>query len=138
VDPLSLDALVVRGGIHEAAGRHDQAIADYRTAAARSHRFTIALSFLGYALGRAGNREEAEQILNRLDELRRTQYVSAMDSMLVTLALGQVDESLQWLERAIAERSGWVVYLKTDRRLDPLRDNPRFQSILERIELGKP
>src|SRR5687767_8453795 len=138
VDPLSIDALVVRGGIHEAGGRYDQAIVDYRSAVARSHRFTIALGFLGHALGSTGCRDEAEQILKRLDELRRTQYVSAMDSMLVTLALGRVDESLQWLERAVAEKSGWVVYLKTDRRLDPLRSDPRFQSVLRRVEPGNP
>jgi serine/threonine-protein kinase len=57
VEPDSIDALLVRGGALEASSRIELAIADYRAAIARSHRFTIAHGFLGHALGRAGNRE---------------------------------------------------------------------------------
>jgi Tfp pilus assembly protein PilF len=136
VDPDSIDALLVRGGVHEASGRMELAIDDYRAAVAHSLRYTIGLAFLGHALGRFGNREEAEEILQRLDAMRRTQHVSAMDSALVALALDRLDEVFQWLEAAVAEKSGWLVYLKTDRRLDPLRGDARFESLLRRLELG--
>ena len=138
VDPDSMDALLVRGGVHEASGRLDLAIDDYRAAVARSLRYTIALAFLGHALGRRGDREEAEEILRRLETLRQTQHVSAMDSALVALALERFDEVFQWLEAAVAEKSGWLVYLKTDRRLDPLRGDARFESLLRAVELGNP
>ena len=138
VDPDSMDALLVRGGVHEASGRLDLAIDDYRAAVARSLRYTIALAFLGHALGRRGDREEAEEILRRLETLRQTQHVSAMDSALVALALERFDEVFQWLEAAVAEKSGWLVYLKTDRRLDPLRGDARFESLLRTVELGNP
>jgi TolB-like protein/Tfp pilus assembly protein PilF len=138
IEPHSIDAILVRGGVHEAAGRVKDAIADYRTAAERSLKFTVALAFLGHALGRLGNREEAEEILRRLDTMRRTQHVSAMDSALVALALDRLDETFGWLEKAMEEKSGWLVYLKTDHRLDSLRGHPRFESLLRRVELGNP
>lgn len=138
VDPHSIDALVVRGGVHEAAGRMDLALADYRSAVERSPRFTIALAFLGHALGVRGNGDEAEDVLQRLSEKRRTQHVSAMDSALVTLALGRLDETFEWLEKAMLEKSGWLVYLKTDRRFDSLRGDQRFEAVLRRVELGNP
>jgi TolB-like protein/Tfp pilus assembly protein PilF len=138
VDPDSLDALVVRAGVLEGAGRTDLAIAGYRAAVARSQRFTIALAFLGYALGTSGKVAEAEEALARLSALRAEQHVSAIDSMLVTLALGRLEETFLWLEKAMAEKSGWLVYLKTDRRLDSLRGDPRFVSLLGRLELGNP
>ncbi|MGZ8812197.1 MAG: winged helix-turn-helix domain-containing protein [Thermoanaerobaculia bacterium] len=138
VEPHSIDALVVRGGVHEAAGRTDLAIADYRSAVERSPRFTIALAFLGHVLGVQGNRDEAEDVLQRLGEKRRTQHVSAMDSAIVTLALGRLDETFEWLEKAMLEKSGWLVYLKTDRRFDSLRGDQRFEAVLRRVELGNP
>jgi TolB-like protein/Tfp pilus assembly protein PilF len=138
VDPDSIDALLVRGGVHEAGGRLDLAILDYRAAVGRSLRYTVGLAFLGHALGRIGNRDEAEEILRQLDTMRRTQHVSAMESALVVLALGRFDEVFQWLEAAIAEKSGWLVYLKTDPRVDPLRGDARFQSLLRTVELGNP
>jgi tetratricopeptide (TPR) repeat protein len=136
IDPDSIDALLLRGMVHEASGRLDLAIDDYRAAVARSLRYTVGLAFLGHALGRLGEREEAEEILRRLDTMRRTQHVSAMDSALVALALERFDEAFQWLEAAIVEKSGWLVYLKTDRRLDPLRGDARFEAMLRKVELA--
>ena len=89
VNPDSIDALLLRGAVHEASGRLDLAILDYRAAVSRSVRYTISLALLGHALGRSGNRDEAEEILRQLDTMRRTQHVSAMDSALVVLALGR-------------------------------------------------
>ena len=138
VDPHSLDALVVRGGVHEAAGRFDLALGDYRSVASRSRRFTIALAFLGHLLGRVGEKSEAEQILEQLDLMRRDQYVSAMDSAMVALGLGRLDEAFQWVEKALEEKSGWLVYLGTDHRLAPLRGDPRFAQVVGRLGLQNP
>ncbi|MGZ8798161.1 MAG: winged helix-turn-helix domain-containing protein, partial [Thermoanaerobaculia bacterium] len=136
VEPDSVDALLVRGGVHEANGRLDPAIADYRAAIARSSRYTTGLAFLGHALGRRGDRDEAEEILQRLDTMRRTQHVSAMDSALVALGLNRFDVMFAWLEAAVREKSGWLVYLKTDPRLDPLHGDPRFESLLRAVDLA--
>lgn len=136
VAPDSIDALLVRGGIREAAGDRDAAIVDYEAAASRSSRYTLALGFLGHARGRRGDRAGAEEILNRLNDLRRTQYVSAMDSAITALALDRVDAAFGWLDVAVREKSGWLVYLRTDWRLDPLRTDPRFEAVLRAVELN--
>ncbi len=136
IEPGSIDAILVRGGVHEAGGRFDPAIADYRAAVARSSRYTTGLAFLGHALGRRGDRDEAEEILQRLDTMRRTQHVSAMDSALVALGLNRIDVAFDWLEAAVKEKSGWLVYLKTDHRLDPIRGDARFESLLRTVELA--
>jgi hypothetical protein len=38
-----------------------------------------------------------------------------------------------WLERAYVERSYWLIYLKVDPALDPLRENPRFNDLFNRV-----
>ena len=44
-------------------------------------------------------------------------------------------EAMHWLEKAFQERSGWMLHLKVDPRLDPLRSDPRFQGLLRRVGL---
>jgi serine/threonine-protein kinase len=136
VDPESVDALLVRGVVLEAMGKVDVAIESYRAAASRSSRYTMTLAALGHALARRGDRAEAEQVLQRLNDMRGTQHVSAIDFALVTLALGRIDEAFEWMEAALREKSGWLVYLKTDWRLDALRGDPRFEPLLRAVDLA--
>ncbi|HJQ26326.1 MAG TPA: winged helix-turn-helix domain-containing protein [Blastocatellia bacterium] len=48
--------------------------------------------------------------------------------------LGENDHAFEWLERAFADRSLWIAYLRYDPRLDALRAEPRYQALLKRIE----
>jgi hypothetical protein len=56
---------------------------------------------------------------------------------LIHLALGDVDASFEWLDRAHDERSGWLPYLAMEPRLAPLRHDARFKRLLERIGLTR-
>jgi hypothetical protein len=42
---------------------------------------------------------------------------------------GNRAKALEWLETALRQRDGGSIYLKTDPLLDPLRNEPRFQTI---------
>jgi TolB-like protein/DNA-binding winged helix-turn-helix (wHTH) protein/Flp pilus assembly protein TadD len=93
------------------------------------------LAALGHAYAMAGNRPEAENILQTLSERGKKSYVSPFDLALVHAALGEKDEAFALLKKAIAERSTFLVYTKWEPRLDPLRSDPRFTQILKRIGL---
>ena len=43
------------------------------------------------------------------------------------------DQALEWLERAVEARSGWLVYLATEPRFDALRGDARFEELLARV-----
>ncbi|MFM8535381.1 MAG: TPR end-of-group domain-containing protein [Acidimicrobiia bacterium] len=47
-------------------------------------------------------------------------------------ALGDRGVALDWLDRAIDERSYWLIYLNVDPALDSLRDEPRFAELRTR------
>ena len=55
--------------------------------------------------------------------------------MLVYAGLGQSDQALSWLERACDEHGGHVVFLKEEAECDPLRQDPRFADLVQRIGL---
>jgi hypothetical protein len=49
------------------------------------------------------------------------------------LGLGDHDEAFVWLERAYEERSNILVNLKVHPFFDPVRNDPRFASLLRRV-----
>jgi eukaryotic-like serine/threonine-protein kinase len=96
---------------------------------------TLVLGFLGYALGRAGKRDEARSILNRLLEFRKSKYASAELIASLHWLLDNQDAAFEWLERAIEERDHWLCYAKYEPNLRGMRSDPRFQGILRRLGL---
>ena len=52
-------------------------------------------------------------------------------------ALGEKDLAIADLEKAVAERSPNMLWLKTDPELDPLRDDPRFIALLKKVGFNK-
>ncbi|MEW6212680.1 MAG: winged helix-turn-helix domain-containing protein [Acidobacteriota bacterium] len=49
--------------------------------------------------------------------------------------MGNRDRAIRWLERAVADREGWVGFIRVDPAFDSLRQDGRFQSIVNRIGL---
>ena len=96
---------------------------------------TYSLATLGYVLARAGRPAEAEEILAGFVERARTGYVSPVAFAIVHIGLGNVDQALDATERAWQERRGWLVYLGVNPLVDPLRNEPRFKAIVDRLGL---
>jgi len=46
-----------------------------------------------------------------------------------------VDHAFGWIERARVERRGWLCYLKVEPLLDPIRQDPRFAQLQEKMRL---
>ncbi len=91
------------------------------------------MGWLGYLYGMAGQRNEALKILNELKKRAEKEYVPASALASIYLGLGETEKALQYLEEAYQQRDVSLVWLKVDWRYDPLRSNPRFQSLLRRM-----
>ena len=61
----------------------------------------------------------------------------AYEVAVVYAGLGKEAQAYTWIEKACEERSGWIVYLKVDPRLDNLHADPRFLNLLRRINLPR-
>jgi len=90
---------------------------------------------LGYVLARTGRRTQAEALLAELAAESRRDYVSPVAFATVHLGLGDRGRALDWAERAYEERRGWLAYLQVNPLLDPLRGQPRFHTLLEKMRL---
>lgn len=74
--------------------------------------------------------------LRQLNEKAKKSYVSPYDFADLTLRVGDREGAIQWLQAAYAERSPYLVFLQIEPRMDPLRNDPRFQDLIQRIGLA--
>ena len=49
--------------------------------------------------------------------------------------LGEKDKAFEWLDRAVRDREGPLMYLKVDDRFDALRSDPRLEDVIRSIGL---
>ena len=74
-------------------------------------------------------------MLQRLEKLPSSKYVSPMGIAIVYSALGEKDRAFELLDKAIEQHDAGVVNLPILAGLDALRGDPRFQDLLRRIGL---
>lgn len=89
---------------------------------------------LGYALARAGQREEAQRVLTELRGGRDRGEVAAFDVSVVYAGLGDMDQAFAWLDRAADEGAVDWVTLREPMFADLHRD-PRFEDLRRRLGL---
>jgi TolB-like protein/Flp pilus assembly protein TadD len=117
----------------EMKGDRDGAIAEYQKARALNDDPGV-LAYLARFYGLGGNKTETEKILDQLKELSKQRYVSDYSFALVYLGLGEKEEALHWLEQSYRDRAGSdVTWIRVDPLLDPLRGDPRFEALAEKI-----
>ena len=128
-------ALLARAGM--ALGRNDPvaAIADLQLAASLSQGNSQVLGMLGIAHVAAGSPERAHDVLRGLEARALAGYVPATSLALIRNALGDRSGALDLLERGYAQRDIRMTFLGIDARWNNLRDEPRFQQLVQRLGL---
>ena len=137
MNPLAEETYRVLGLVLAVDGRHEEAEWMLREALALPGAGSYTLATLGYALARAGRTAEAQGILAELLARADAIYVSPAALALANLGLGNAGPALDWLERAHADRRGWLAYLCVNPVFDPLRAEPRFQALVERMDFPR-
>jgi tetratricopeptide (TPR) repeat protein len=122
------------GRVLEQQGQLDSALAHYAaTGALREWVPTVAA--MAHAYGKQERRAEAKAMLARMDSLAQREYVTSYAYALVHSALGQPDSAFVWLDRAVEERTHWLVWLNRDPRWSSLRSDARFARLVQRVGL---
>jgi adenylate cyclase len=117
-------------------GEYDRAIEAFNKAIELGGRSVNHISVLGYAYGLSGNRDRATALLEELTSRSSTGYVSAMWIAMVHLGLSDLDSLFHWLNRAFDEQDGSLILITAAVEFDPVREDPRFKSLLSRMGLS--
>jgi tetratricopeptide (TPR) repeat protein len=90
---------------------------------------------MGYCYARSGRREEALREIGILNTRSESSYVSPMSFAAIYSGLGEEDEALRYLDRAVEIRDTSLHLRLLSTEFDNLRNHPRFQELRRQIGL---
>lgn len=121
-------AYAAKGMFVEAAAEFEEA---FKIAGGES---SAVEALLGAAYAKTGRRAKAEEILQKIIALEGKRLPA--ESAVLSDTLGRRDEAFAVLEKAYSERLQSLPYIAVDPSYESLRSDPRFQSLLRRMELS--
>jgi TolB-like protein/Tfp pilus assembly protein PilF len=136
MDPSFVTAHLGLGLSYVQSGAPAEALEEYHTAnRLLGGEQPLVLALIAHAEALLGDPDAARAALVRLQAEARRSYVPPEYLSLVHLGLRDTSGALDALERAFANRSGSMAFLRVDPLLDPLRDEPRFVELVRRVGL---
>lgn len=129
LQPDALAGLMVLGDVYTAMGRHEEAI--------RAHRRLAEVApptrwVLGRTLVVAGRVDEARRIRDQM-EAAEPIPMTAFGLVILNAQLGDLDAAFRWTKHE--PHHGWLAWIRVSPWAEPLRDDPRFDDFLERLDL---
>jgi tetratricopeptide (TPR) repeat protein len=133
MDPSFVSARGYLGQVYAAKRQYAEAVDEFRAAVSLSPGDVAGQADLGHGYAVSGKREQAQEILREMQAEQGTKYVSAYDFAVVYAGFRDVDNTLEWLEKAYVERNGRMANLGVHPQFAFLRREPRWQRLVERI-----
>jgi len=137
IDPHYGVAIIQIGRNYEQMGMYPQALQAYQSILAFAPHDPALLALLGHLYAVSGKQEAARDIISQLQKMSGDRYISSLYMATIYTGLGDKDQAFAWLDKAYEEHCDFLVYLPTDPMADPLRNDPRFPALLERLGLKK-
>lgn len=139
MDPNFPRAHLIRGPYVE-KGMFAQALAD--TESLRPHAQLSVYwhwhwAWRAYMYGREGKTAQAKQALQELLQRNQKQRVDPMVFAWAYAGLKDRGNTMTWLEKGCAQHSTGLLSVKVEPAFDFVRDDPRFQDLLQRVGLGR-
>jgi TolB-like protein/DNA-binding winged helix-turn-helix (wHTH) protein/Tfp pilus assembly protein PilF len=132
IDPKFFRAHMTLALAYEGQGDRARAVAVFEKVLPREGRG--ANHWLGYLYAVTGRRDEALDVVARLEKRSHERYVNPQSIALIYLGLGDKDQAMAWLEKAYEERSFEMLGF-SGQVFDELGSDPRFQDLLRRMRL---
>ena len=133
IDPTFYYAHYNLGMALQRKGDVPAAIAEYTKAQQLSDDLFVQV-LLAAAKAQSGDKDAAIQMLAELEGLSQHRYVTSYWRTLLYLSLGNHDEAIRRLEQAIADHESLTItMIKDDPKLDPLRGDPRFEALVQKV-----
>jgi hypothetical protein len=144
---LTASAIVLPSGLH---GRYkprwvtvDQtAVAAVRAAegcavkkAERLDQSATILSLEALVLAVAGLKDEAKQVVQRVEDIASKKYFCPYEVGAAYVSLGDGDMAYRWFRQGVEERADCMAWLGVEPWIEPFRSDPRYASLLREIGL---
>jgi TolB-like protein/Tfp pilus assembly protein PilF len=138
IDPTFYYAHYSLGIALQLKGDMSAAIAEYEQAQQLSDDLFVPV-LLASAKAQSRDKDAAVRLLAELEELSQHRYVRSYWRALLCISLGNREEAVRWFEQAVADHDGLsITTIKVDPLLDPLRSDPRFDALVQKVVGAQP
>ncbi|HEX4683948.1 MAG TPA: BTAD domain-containing putative transcriptional regulator [Gemmatimonadaceae bacterium] len=135
-EPGTARAHATLGWAYFLAGRRDAGLAALEHAVSLAPEDSLWLGQLGEAYGLAGDPVRARAVLSQLERRAEHTFVSPYHFAYVYTGLGDAGQAIDWLERAVAARTGGAYGIKGSFLFKPLHEHPRFRTLLREMRVA--
>ena len=123
------------GRCYQVKKMYPEAIAEYKSALEITPDWPVGHAQIGNVYGVSGKKTDAQITLDTLNSLSKRKFVTSYGISLVYVGLDEKEKAFFWLNKALDERSNWLVWLKTDPRWIPIRSDKRFAQLVNSVGL---
>jgi tetratricopeptide (TPR) repeat protein len=114
-------------------GRYADALSEAQKSIQFSNRSNASLGLLGHVYGKMGRRSDAEAVIKELETRYEQKFADARDVAVVYVGLDDKDKAFSWLEKAFADHSVFLTFLRLEPLMDPLQGDPRWNDLERRV-----
>ena len=111
----------------------ETALVHARKAAKMAHGMGWAQNLYIITLAKAGHHDEARKELAAWEQLKGPLNISPLGLGIIYSHLGELDKAFEYFNIALEYRDIWAVSFRYDPEYDHLRNDPRFQALIDRI-----
>ncbi len=133
MDPQYFQAYLTAGSAFLGKGEVETALEWFRRGQSLETSVRSYDALIVRALAQMGQLEEAQAILDRLEEEARQHYVRAEVLAMGHAAVGNSDRAFECLNEALHARSAGLIYMHLDPGYEQLRSDPRFAALTTRV-----
>jgi eukaryotic-like serine/threonine-protein kinase len=116
-------------------GKLDEAVREMETATKSIGFIPLVAAGQSAVYAAAGRKDEARKVLDELRQFSLKASVPAYCFAVIYLALGEIDQSFDWLEKAVEERDANMLIHVASPVSDPLRPHPRWKALMRKMNL---
>ena len=133
IDKDFAPAQSVLGVTYEAKGEYKEALKQYTQSMNVQGELPELIAFIARVDALDGRVNESLRAIERLKSWPVDRMVHPYSIALIYAALRNSEETFRWLEEAVEARDEDLIILKVDPRLDSIREDPRFSSLLRKV-----
>ncbi len=136
LEPKAIMIHWIRSWIFSLRGRAEEAISENLRAAVASDHHQMLVASLGVGYAQAGRTAEAEELIAELKSRSAQECIASQWIGEIYLAMGRYDDALDYFERGFEEGNTFLLALAAAPHYAPLRNEPRYQSLVKKLNLN--
>ena len=132
-NPNNGTAYALLGWAYAHTSKLPEAITAFEKASPLTERDAGVLMSLASAEAALGRTEESLKLVEEVKGRVAHMYVPVYRIAAYDALTGDKEDAFLWLNRAYGENASWMIWLKVDPDMDPLRSDPRFADLMQRM-----